>query len=474
MTKWRPAGSGLASSRNSSETAQASPFGFDPDLPGNVGMFSQSGYTFSMNTPLHRRRFVIQSVAGSIALPGLASLSADSLEGGSPLRETNGAGPEARRFVAIGNLLGFQQKHLFPKTTGKQYEETPLLKMLAANREHTTVYRGFDHGLRGGHFAVHTFLSGVLHHESKNRQDGNVTIDQFIADAVGKETRFPSLTIGSEGGIHGGCQLSWTRSGIRVPPITGPADLFERLFVTESKERRAQKVKANSLQASILDSITEEANSLSSRVNREDKEKLDEYFSSIRDVEKRLEVRRRWADQPKPNAPFEKPANQNTVEDLPMLYELMALALQTDSTRVATLEIGGSFLPQHLGIDKSYHSLSHHGNDEDSIAHLVTLESYQLQHFSRFLTRLAGIQDGDQSLLDSTAVLFGSGMGSGNSHTNSDLPIVMAGGGYGRGDFREVESKGLKKVPLCNLFLDIAQRMGIERDSFGTSTGTFS
>lgn len=437
-------------------------------------MFSKSGYTFSMSTPIDRRRFAIQSVAGSIALPGLASLKADSLESGSPVRSAQGAGSGARRFVAVGNLLGFQQKHLFPETTGKQYEETRLLKVLSDNRQNMTVYRGLDHSLRGGHFAVHTFLSGVLHHESKHRQDGNITIDQFIADAVGKETRFPSLTIGSEGGIHGGCQLSWTRSGIRVPPITGPADLFERLFVTESPERRAQKRKANALQASILDSITEDASSLSSRVNREDKEKLDEYFSSIRDVEKRLEVRCRWADQPKPNAPFDKPTNQNTVDDLPMLYELMALALQTDSTRVATLEIGGSFLPQHLGIDKSYHGLSHHGNDEESIAHLLTLESYQLEHFNKFLTRLASIQDGEQSLLDSTTVLFGSGMGSGNSHKNSDLPIVMAGGGYGQGDFRKVDTKGLNKVPLCNLFLDIAQRMGIECDSFGTSTGTFS
>ena len=370
--------------------------------------------------------------------------------------------------------LAFSRSIFSRRPPDSDFEETTLLKPLAANRDQITIYRGLDHGLRGGHFAVHTFLSGVLHHESKNRRDGNVTIDQFIADEVGKQTRFPSLTVGSEGGIHGGCQMSWTKSGVRVPPITGPAELFDELFVTESKERRAQQVNENSLQASILDSITEEAGSLSKRVNHEDKAKLDEYFSSIRDVEKRLEVRRRWADQPKPEAPFEKPANTNTVDDLPMLYELIALALQTDSTRVATLEIGGSFLPQNLGIDKSYHSLSHHGNDEEAIADLITLETYQLEQFGKFLTRLAGIQDGEQSLLDSTAVLFGSGMGNGSSHTNSDLPIILAGGGYGRGEFKKVASDGAGKVPLCNLFVDIAQRMGVEKDSFGTSTGTFS
>lgn len=421
----------------------------------------------------NRRQFVMRSMTGSLAIPFLPSLLTSTLRGQQLLPATS-AGVQSRRFVAVGNLLGFQLKHFFPDTTEKKFDQTPLLKTLAENRDQLTVYRGLDHGLRGGHFAVHSFLSGVLHHESKNRKDGNVTIDQYLANKIGRHTRFPSLTVGSEGGIHGGCQLSWTQSGIRVPPITGPAELFDRLFAVESKQTRERKIKENALQSSILDSMTEEARSLAKQVNQEDKSKLDEYFSSIRDVEKRLELRKRWADQPKPPAPFERPANQNTVEDLPLLYELIALALQTDSTRIATLEIGGSFLPQHLGINNSYHSLSHHGNDKKSIDKLVKLESYQLKHFGKFLTRLAGMQDGEQSLLDSTAVLFGSGMGNANSHTNTDLPIIMAGGGYGSGKFKQVKSKGLGKVPLCNLLLDIAHKTGVEAKSFGTSTGTFS
>lgn len=427
-----------------------------------------------MAKTLSRRRFVIRSLAGSLALPSLTSLAAESIGRRTAVSATRGAGVGAPRFVAVANLLGFQRKHFFPETEGKEFEETTLLKPLASNRERVTVYRGLDHGVRGGHFAVHTFLSGVLHHESKHRPDGNVTIDQFIADEVGKQTRFPSLSIGSEGGIHGGCQLSWTRSGVRVPPITGPAELFEKLFVTDSKEEQAQKAKANALQGSILDSVLEEANSLSQRVNQEDKAKLDEYFTSIRDVEKQLQVRSRWIHHAKPEPPIDRPADTNTVQDLPLLYELIALALQTDSTRVATLEIGGSFLPQHLGINKSYHGLSHHGNDEVTIAHLVTLESYQIEQFGKFLSRLAEIVDGDQTLLDSTAVLFGSGIGDANSHLNEDLPIVLAGGGYGRGEFKKVASEGVGKVPLCNLLLDIAQRTGVHAESFGTSTGAFS
>ncbi|MCR9202446.1 MAG: DUF1552 domain-containing protein, partial [Planctomycetaceae bacterium] len=358
----------------------------------------------------------------------------------------------------------------------EEEEEKEEVVMVAADdaEAEEEVYRGLDHGLRGGHFAVHTFLSGVLHHEAKHRRDGNVTVDQFIADEVGRQTRFASLTIGSEGGIHGGCQLAWTRSGVRIPPITGPAALFDRLFVSDPQHVQAGKVKANRLQASILDSVMDEAKGLSSRVNSEDRAKLDEYFTSIRDVEKRLAARQQWAGSPKPDAPFEKPADRNTVHDLPLLYELMALALQTDSTRVATLEIGGSFLPQHLGIEKSYHSLSHHGNNDDSIDKLVTLETYQLEQFNKFLTRLSGITDGDQTLLDSTSVLFGSGMANANSHTNTDLPVLLAGGGYGQGEFKDVRAEGAGKIPLCNLLLDVAQKMGVRSEQFGTSTGTFS
>jgi len=389
------------------------------------------------------------------------------------VQTAKGAGAGARRFVAVGNLLGYQVKSLFPETTGAAYEQTTLLKPLWDVRKNLTIYRGLDHGIKGGHFAVHSFLSGVLNSEAQNRPTANVTIDQFMADEIGHQTRFPSLTIGSEGGIHGGCQIAWTKSGVRVPPITGPAELFDRLFVSDSPDRLARRNQENRLQASILDSGLEEANRLSKRVNREDKEKLDEYFTSIRDVEKRLELRQRWASLPKPQPPFNRPENKNKVQDLPMLYELMALALQTDSTRIATLEIGGDFLPQDLGIDKAYHGLSHHGNDAAAIKDLITLETYQIEQFGKFVNRLSKMDDGDRTLLDSTSVLFGSGIGDANTHKNSDLPIILAGGGYRHGEFKKVPASGPNKVPLCNLYVDIAQRMGVEKDTFGNSTGRF-
>ena len=420
------------------------------------------------------RRFFLQSLGASLALPGLPSLMAKTVGGNSAVQAAKGAGMGARRFVAVGNLLGYQTKQLFPTTTGRNYEKTTLLEPLWDIRSQMTVLRGLDHGVKGGHFAVHSFLSGVLNSEAQNRPEGNVTIDQFLADEVGFETRFPSLTVGSEGGIHGGCQIAWTKSGVRVPPVTNPAELFDKLFISDSKERQARRVQENKVQASILDSVLEEANRLSRNVNKEDKAKLDEYLTSVRDVEKRLELRERWTTQPKPKAPFEKPANHNAVEDLPLLYELIALALQTDSTRIATLEIGGDFMPQHLGIKKDWHGLSHHGNDPESVASLITLEKYQIEHFGKFITRLSKINDGERTLLDSTTAIFGSGMGDGNSHKNSDLPIILAGGGYKHGEFRQVPNQGINKVPLCNLFVDIAQKMGVETDSFGNSTGRFA
>ena len=423
---------------------------------------------------MNRRRLLLRSMAATLALPSLPSFLMRSVQGDSALRAVKGSDDDAKRFVAIGNLLGFQVKQLFPETTGSNYEKTTLLEPLWENRDQFTVFRGLDHGVKGGHFAVHSFLSGVLNSEAQNRPDGNVTLDQFLAEEIGTATRFPSLTVGSEGGIHGGCQIAWTKSGVRVPPITNPAELFDRLFTSDSQERQASRRQENNLQSSILDAVRDEAKRLSKRINQEDKAKLDEYFTSVRDVEKRLELRQRWTSQPKPTAPFEKPANRNAVEDLPLLYDLIALALQTDCTRIATLEIGGDFLPQHLDITRDYHGLSHHGNDPAAIDSLIKLERYQIQQLGKFLTRLSGIQDGERTLLDSTTVLFGSGMGDANSHKNSDLPIILAGGGYRHGEFRQVPREGINKVPLSNLFVDIAQRMGVEVESFGNSTGRFS
>lgn len=420
------------------------------------------------------RRYFLKSVGATLSLPTLHSLLPNSLGVSSALGSTVVDKASPARMVAIGNLLGFQLSSLFPEKAGTDYAMTRLMKPLEPLRKDLTLYRGLDHGVKGGHFAVHSFLTGVLSMDAKGRPDGNISLDQLAAESVRGKTRFSSLTVGSETGIHGGCQMSWTRSGVRVPPIPGPKEVFQKLFIGESMDRVARTRDRNALQGSVLDAIHEDAKRLGGRIDREDREKLDEYLTSVRDVEQQLQLKEQWVEIPKPDAPFEQPENRNMVEDLPLLYDLIALALQTDSTRIATLEIGGDFNPKDLGINKGYHSLSHHGKKQENIDQLLVLEDYQMQQFARFLEKLKGIQDGEGNLLDHTSVLFGSGMGNANSHTNYDLPMILAGGGFEHGAFKQVPMKGPGKVPLCNLFLSVLHQFGIERDSFGTSTGTFA
>lgn len=418
------------------------------------------------------RRYFLRSVGATLSLPTLHSLVPGSFGVTSALGAAIAKKASPARMVAVGNLLGFQLPYLFPETEGKAYESTRLLKPFQDLRDDMTIYSGLDHGVKGGHFAVHSFLTGVLSMDAKGRPEGNISLDQLAAETVRGETRFPSLTVGSESGIHGGCQMSWTRSGVRVPPIPGPKELFQKLFIGESKDRLAATRDRHSLQGSILDAIHGDAKSLERRIDKEDREKLDEYLTSVRDVERQLQLKEQWVEVPKPDAPFEPPKNTNMVEDLPLLYNLIALALQTDSTRIATLEIGGDFEPKDLGIQKGYHSLSHHGKKQENIDQLLVIEDHQLKHFARFLEKLKNTSDGEGSLLDHTSVLFGSGMGNANSHTNHDLPILLAGGGFQHGSFKKLPAKGPGKVPLCNLYVSILQQFGMERENFGNSTGS--
>jgi hypothetical protein len=177
---------------------------------------------------------------------------------------------------------------------------------------------------------------------------------------------------------------------------------------------------------------------------------------------------------PKPKAGIPEPENKGMVADLPVIYDLIALALQTDSTRVATLEIAGGFLSQAFGVRKEYHALSHHGMVPENIDGLVKVEKYQTEQLARFLGKLKSTNDGDGTLLDHTMVLFGSGMGNANSHINTNLPIVLAGGGFKHGGHRAFPQTGPGRLPLSNLYLSLLHRFGVEAKKFGTSTGTLA
>lgn len=429
-----------------------------------------------------RRRDVLRAVGVSLSLPLLPS----SVMGAAAAEPALTASP--KRMVCIGNMLGFYPKSFWPDSavsksdqsgakrrslvTRNDYELGATCKALESHKQDFTLIEGLDHGLSGGHFAIHAFLSGVRQIDAKSMPTANMTLDQYAAEFVPGQTRFPTLTIGSESGIHGGCQLSWTRSGTRVPPITGPQELFRKLFVGTSESDKVREAERFELQSSILDEVLGQSKQLEKQLNTADRHKLDEYLTSVREVEKRIELRRDWVDRPKPKAPLTEPKNRNMVEDLPLLYDLILLALQTDSTRIATLEIGGDFNPKDLGIKGGYHSLSHHGHRQDAIDSLVRIEEYQMQQFARFLGKLSEAREGESSLLSQTSVLFGSGMGNANSHTNTNLPVVLAGGSWSHGKQLRFDSKAPGRPPLTNLFVSMLQEFGAETDEFATSTGT--
>ena len=413
------------------------------------------------------RRSFLKGAGVCLALPYLEAMT--------PAFAIAKSSPNPRRFVAVGNSFGMYQPAFFPETVGSNFDFPQLLNPLKPLKQDLTIFSGLDHGLTGGHFGVHSFLSGVLSVDAKNMPDGNISLDQRIAESLGHETRFPSLTVGSESGLHNGCQMSWTRSGVRVPPISDPSKLFDTLFVEDSSEGKRSAAKRSALKKSILDSVQDDAKSLAQRVGNRDREKLDEYFTAVRDAERAVVQNSRWIDVPKPTAPIDRPDKNGIVQDLPTLYDLILLALETDSTRIATLEISSEgFDTSALGVSGGYHSISHHGKQPGKIRDLITLEQHQTEQFARFLQQLGSKQESDhtESLLSDTVVLFGSGMGNANSHTNTNLPIMVAGGGFQHGQHLSFLDKGHRGAPLSNLYLSILNRLGIESDYFATSTGT--
>ena len=426
---------------------------------------------------LVNRRFFLRAAGVTLALPLFESLSHRVLGAGLPVGSQAGAvvgATRPKRMVCIGNMLGFYQPEFFPKGTGRGYDLPSLLQPLAPHQNDFTLFSGLDHGIKGGHFAIHAFLSGVRSVDAKGMPEGNITLDQRAAETIGGATRFPSVTIGSEDGIHGGCMMCWSRSGTRVPPIPGPKELFRTLFISDSASDRARSEDRLRLQGSILDSVQGDAKSLQRQLGKRDQEKLDEYFTSVRDVERQLALGKQWANVPKPKPGMAEPPNTGFVSDLPVLYDLIALALQTDSTRIATLEIAGGFESSAFGLRKDWHALSHHGQVQENIDGLLKLEKYQMEQFARFLAKLKSIEDGNGRLLDHTMVLFGSGMGNANAHTNNNLPMIFAGGGFKHGEHKMYPATGLKRQPLCNLYLTMLRRFGVEMNRFGLSTGTLT
>ncbi len=413
---------------------------------------------------LHRRTF-LRGAGVTLTLPLLDAML-------PRVRGSDGVLPK-RRMVCINTPLGLHPPHFFPQTPGRNYELTEYLEVLKDLRDDFTVISGLSHPDVGpSHDSNASFLTAAPHPERRAGFRNSISLDQFAAEYLHGETRFSSLSLSCEGS-----GLSWTRSGAKVPADHHPSAVFAKLFL----EGRPDEIQAQARRLqdghSVLDAIRAQAVRLQAALGSGDRDKLDEYLTSVRELEQRMAQAEAWSRKPKPKVDAKPPQNTTSSTDLVgktrLWFDLIHLALQTDSTRLVTLQLlGTSGVPPIAGVTQGHHDLSHHGHDPVKIAELKTLELEKMKTLSEFLTKLKRTQEQGDSLLDRTMVFFSSNLGNAAGHSTKNLPVVFAGGGFKHGHHLALDQAS--PPPLCNLFVSMLQQMGIEADKFGSSTGTLS
>ncbi len=375
-----------------------------------------------------------------------------------------------RRFVAACATLGFHTPYLFPQTAGREYELTPYLKPLAQHRDRFTVISGLSHPEQqgnNGHASEMTWLTAAQRPGLAGFRN-SISIDQLIAEKIGLETRFPSLVLSTSGR-----SMSWTSSGVEIPGETSPAKLFKALFMEGTTQEIANEVRQLQRGRSILDTVLDDANQLQRGVSPADRRKVDEYMTAVRELETRLQQSEGWTNRPKPKVDASLPKDiaerNDAIGKQKLMYEMIALAIQSDSTRTITFQLSGmNAVPIIPGVRNDWHNLSHHGKDPEKIEELRVIEEAEFSAFSHFLDKLSSVEENGRPLLDQTTVLFGSNLGNASSHDWHNLPIVVAGGPYRHGSYIAHNEKS--NTPLANIFVSVAQQMGIELDRFGTSS----
>jgi hypothetical protein len=381
------------------------------------------------------------------------------------------------RAIFISNNLGVLPKPFFPEDTGADYTPSPLLERLAAQRADFTVVSGLSHpNVRGGHSTENCFLTAARNPTASGFRN-TISLDQFAAERVGHLTRFATLNLGVNID-RGNRSLAWTRDGSLIPAEDRPSRLFERLFVEGTAAEVAARRRRLRERESILDALADDARRLEARVSAADRRRLEQYLTSVRELEDRLQVAGAWEERPRPAAPAARPAD---VTDRARLFEgfearlaMARLALETDSTRLVTLMVDAFATPAFRLDDErtttdGYHNLSHHGQSAEKLAQLEQADRWQMDLLGAFLAALADRREGDGRLLDRTIVLYGSNLGDANTHDNTNLPILLAGGGFRHGS--HLAHPHDDNRPLSNLFVSILRRLGIEADAFGSSTG---
>ncbi len=421
------------------------------------------------------RRTFLRAAGVSVALPFL-----DAMKPCMHAAEKVTEAESPRRMVILMNSLSLLPQHFFPKKAGPNYETTPYLDLLSAHRKQMTVMSGVSlPGVDTGHGALPCFLTGAPHPGRPGFRN-SISLDVFASEKLGQQTRIPFMPImisPSNGGAEKGEPMSFTSAGVPIPGETKAARLFQRMFLQGNKaEVEAQMVRLQE-ERSILDMLVGRVKKLNSNVSAADRSKLDQYFTSVRELEQRLVESQAWVRRPKPvvDAPIPQDITTFTdgIKQHRNIFDVMKLALSTDSTRIISLGIHMGSTRQNIdNVNDGTHPLSHHGNDPEKMDQLRIIEELQLKEISLFLDGLQGVQERSGTLLDNTMVMFGSNMGAANSHSNTNLPVFLAGGGFKHGQHLVFNKDN--NYPLTNLYVSMLQRLGLEVDSFSSSTGTMS
>lgn len=406
------------------------------------------------------RRRMFRSAGVSLALPALNVFGSKNAKGAD-------AGSTPRRMVCICAPLGFYPGDFFPQETGRDYALSPYLELLGEYRSDFTVISGLS-GISGGHQAIDGFLTGVEGAGQPGIRNG-ISVDQFAAQYIGDKTRFPSLALSGQS-----LGISWTRTGARIPAHSSPSRLFAEMFLAGTEKQRAEKMADLQERRSVLDDVREQAKAMHKTLGGDDRRTLDEYLESIRDLENRLVIDQHWVNTPKPNVDAEQPKDITNKSDLigrtKLMFDLTHLAIQTDSTRLITIMLSGNTSsPPIEGVNLGHHDLSHHGKDPGKLEQLRIVERECLKVLQDLVAKLQRSREGDATLLDRTMVYLGSNLGDASSHSVKNLPILLAGGGFEHGKHLSFESDN--SPPLCNLYVSMLQRLGIEVDEFNSGTG---
>jgi len=355
-----------------------------------------------------------------------------------------------QRMLLISNNLGVLPDPFFPKNAGSKYTLSPYLEKLKDFRDDFTVFSGLSHP----------------------------NVSQYAVEHLGQQTRFPTLNLGVNID-RANRSLSWTRDGALLPAEDSPAQLFRRLFVQGSRTEVSQRLHRLKERGSILDALRDDMRRMQKNVGTSDRDRLDQYFTSVRELEDRLHTAGEWEQKAKPKidreAPKDIPDRAKFFPKLELMLSMAQLALETDSTRIVTLMVDAFATPVFEISQKEksitgYHNLSHHGQSKEKIGQLEKVDHRQMAMLNDLLRDLSDKPDGDARLLDRTMVLYGSNMGDANVHNNTNLPILLAGGGFRHG--QHLAFNRSSNAPLGNLFVAMLQRLGIDTDEFSSATGS--